>query len=61
MKANKYSAAEKVAIVEEVGKEGVQRTCRKHGISEHSYRRWKEALERGGIAALEPKRPSAVV
>ena len=60
MKANEYSASEKAAIVEEAGKEGVQRTCRKHGISEHSYRRWKELLEQGGIAALEPKRPSVV-
>jgi transposase-like protein len=57
MKANELTAEQKMAIVKEAMEQGVQRTCRKHSVSEHSYRRWKGLLESGGVEALRGKRP----
>lgn len=48
------TAEQIVEILREGEVSGVVETCRKHGISEHTYQRWKKAYS--GIGLDEAKR-----
>lgn len=54
-KKRNWSKAEKLAILEEVKREGVQVTLRKHGIYPATYYSWRKKLAESGEAGLEPQ------
>lgn len=48
-----FSAAEKLAIINEADQFGVTQTLRKHNLSHSVFRRWKENFNEGGVSGLE--------
>ena len=53
MKKRSWSKSEKLAILEEAQKEGVQVTIRKHGIYPATYYGWKKRLSVEGSDGLD--------
>ena len=52
-----WSSAQKLAVLRDGESLGVAEACRKHGVSQSMYYRWKGLLDGGGASALEPLRP----
>lgn len=48
-----FSAAEKLAIINEADQFGTSQTLRKHNLSHTVFRRWKENFNEGGISNLQ--------
>jgi len=48
-----FSAAEKLAIINEADQYGITQTLRKHSLSSSVFRRWKESFNEGGVASLK--------
>lgn len=48
-----FSAAEKLAIINEADQLGVTVTLRKHNLSPTVFRRWKDNFNEGGVASLQ--------
>lgn len=48
-----FSAAEKLAIINEADQHGTTQTLRKHNLSPSVFRRWKESFNEGGAASLK--------
>lgn len=53
MKKRKWTKEEKLSLIEEVKKEGVQITLRKHGVYPGTYYSWKKKLELEGEVGLD--------
>lgn len=51
-KKRKWSRQEKLAILEEVEKVGLQETLRKHGVYPSTYYGWRKRYEASGEAGL---------
>jgi putative transposase len=49
----KWSAAQKLTILQEAEKDGVAKTCRKHQLAESMIGKWRRKLEELGAAGLE--------
>jgi putative transposase len=49
----KWSAAQKLAILQEAERDGVAKTCRKHQLAESMIGKWRLKLEEHGEAGLE--------
>ena len=52
-KKRKWSKEEKLAILEEVEKGGLQETLRKHGIYPSTYYSWRKRYQASGEAGLD--------
>lgn len=52
-KKRKWSKAEKLAILEEVEKVGLQETLRKHGVYPSTYYSWRKRYQASGEAGLD--------
>lgn len=52
-KKRKWSKEEKLAIIEEVEKGGLQETLRKHGIYPSTYYSWRKRYQASGEAGLD--------
>ncbi len=52
-KKRKWSKAEKLAILEEVEKRGLQETLRKHGVYPSTYYSWRKRYQASGEAGLD--------
>lgn len=52
--SRKWSAAQKLAILQEAEQEGVAKTCRKHQLAESMIGKWRRKLQAQGPAGLEP-------
>jgi putative transposase len=48
-----FSAAEKLAIINEADQFGDTQTLRKHNLSHSVFRRWKENFNSGGVSNLQ--------
>lgn len=53
MKKRKWTAQEKLNIIQEAETQGVTATIRKHGIYSNTYYGWKEKYDNGGFEALK--------
>jgi putative transposase len=53
MKKRKWTAQEKLGIIQEAEVQGVTATIRKHGIYSNTYYGWKEKYDAGGFEALK--------
>ena len=53
MKKRRWSKAEKLKILREAKKEGVQVTIRKYGVYPSTYYNWRKKYEIGGESAVE--------
>lgn len=53
MSKNRFTAEQKLAILEEGKREGVTQTCRKHDIHFTTYYGWKQKFELEGIQGLK--------
>jgi putative transposase len=60
VKKSRFSAEQIVAILTEAAKRDTKLAdlCRKHGITEQTYYRWRKAY--GGLEVNEAKRPRSV-
>jgi len=52
-KKRKWSKEEKLAILEEVEKGGLQETLRKHGVYPSTYYSWRKRYQASGEAGLD--------
>lgn len=48
-----WTAAQKLAILQEAERDGVARTCRKHELAESMIRKWRLKIDEFGEAGLE--------
>lgn len=55
MKKRKWTKEEKLKLIAEVEKEGVQVTLRKHGVYPATYYSWRKKLQVEGEAGLSDK------
>jgi putative transposase len=55
-KKKTWSLDQKLAVLHDGDLIGVAVSCRKHGVSNSMYYRWKGLLDSGGAGALEPSR-----
>ena len=53
MKRRKWTKMEKLAILQEVEKEGLELTLRKHGIYSSTYYNWRKKFRMEGESGLE--------
>ena len=49
----RFSASEKLSIINEADQFGVTQTLRKHNLSHSVFRRWKESFNEGGASSLQ--------
>ena len=49
-----WSGEQKLSVLRDGESLGVAESCRKHGVSNSMYYRWKGLYDGGGAAALEP-------
>lgn len=56
MTKHRWSAEDKLLILQEAETMGVAPTCRKHGISGPTFYKWKHRLEEDGLDGLKPKK-----
>jgi transposase-like protein len=49
----KWTAAQKLAILQEAEREGVAQTCRKHELADSMIRKWRRKMEEFGEPGLE--------
>lgn len=48
-----FTAAEKLAIINEAEQYGITQTLRKHNLSNSVYRRWRDQFNEGGVSRLK--------
>jgi len=48
-----FTAAEKLAIINEAEQFGITQTLRKHNLSNYVYRRWRDQFNEGGGSRLK--------
>ena len=48
-----FTAAEKLAIINEAEQFGITQTLRKHNLSNSVYRRWRDQFNEGGVSRLK--------
>ena len=56
----RWTAEEKLAILQEAEEFGVTATIRKHGVYSKTFYEWKDRYERQGLSGLQPVRQQRV-
>lgn len=51
----KFSAEQKLQIIQEADQHGITQTLRKHNLSHSVYQRWKHQFNSGGAGLLKPQ------